>query len=238
MKDLLLADLHLPNKASPYREAFLRFCAGPAREARRVFILGDLFEYWIGDHPSLQEHREEIAALQALSDSGVEVRVQHGNRDFMLGRAFEQATGTRLMPDEEIVELAGLPTLLAHGDIYCTDDEKYQRWRRFSRHPLAQWGYLHLSVARRRKIAGALRNDDNKRGKPEGIMDVNAETIANAFRRHGVARLIHGHTHRPCTHQLIVDGRACERIVLPDWRAERMEWLSASAAGLSLHRLE
>lgn len=242
MAELLLADLHLPPRssgqtadgASPYREAFLRFCLGPARKATQVFILGDLFEYWIGDDVSLAEYPEEIAALKALSNSGVKVQVQVGNRDFMLGNGFARATGATLLKDEVVVPLAGIPTLLAHGDSYCTDDVKYQQWRSFSRNPIAQWGYLRLSPERRRKIAGGLRNDDNKRGKAEGIMDVNAQAITAAFQRHGVTRLIHGHTHRPTTHLLSVDGRACERIVLPDWRAERMEWLKADAEGLSL----
>ncbi len=231
--DLLLADLHLQvakagatPEASFLSEAFLRFCAGPAREARRVFLLGDIFESWVGDDLGLADYRQEIAALRALSDSGVEVLYQTGNRDFMLGRRFAQASGAHRLPDEWVTPLAGQATLLAHGDQYCTDDIGYQRWRRFSRLPLAQWLYLRLSPARRRRIAGGLR--EGKRDKPASIMDVNAEAIAQAFTRHGVTRMIHGHTHRPMQHMHTVQGRACERIVLADWRRGHIEWLRAN----------
>ncbi len=233
MTTLLLADLHLPQEASPYREAFLRFCLGPARRAQQVFLLGDLFEVWLGDAVSLPEYPEEIAALQALTASGVRVAVQRGNRDFLLGKGFARATGTRLMADEEVIELAGTPTLLAHGDAYCTDDHGYQRWRRFSRNPISQWLFHALSEQQKRRIAGGLRSDTHKRRKPDGIMDVNTEAIDAAFRRHpSVTRMIHGHTHRPARHALSIDGRACERLVLPDWRPERMEWLKVKGEDL------
>lgn len=231
--DLILADLHLlaaSTEASFVNEAFLRFCAGPARAAARVFLLGDLFESWVGDDVSLADYPREIAALQALSDSGVEVLFQTGNRDFMLGKGFALAAGARRLPDESLHTLAGVPTLLAHGDQYCTDDVGYQRWRRFSRWPLSQWGYLRLSPARRRRIAGGLR--EGKRDKPVSIMDVNAQAIASAFVRHGVQRMIHGHTHRPAEHLLTVQGRACERIVLADWRVDRIEWLRVTPDAL------
>lgn len=231
MITLVLSDLHLPNTASPLREAFLRFCAGPARQAQQVFILGDLFEYWIGDDVGLLEYAPEIAALRALSDSGVQVQLQVGNRDFIVGAEFSKATGVRLMADEELHQLAGQATLLMHGDSLCTDDLAYQRWRRFSRRPLAQWLYRRLSVARRRTIAGGLRGDPAKRNKPEAIMDVNALAVEQALRRHGVQRLLHGHTHRPAEHALTVDGQPCLRVVLADWRPGFCEWLRVDAHG-------
>lgn len=243
--DLLLADLHLPVagppvsqqaflKASFLHEAFLRFCAGPARQARRVFLLGDIFETWIGDDIGLADHAEAIAALRALSDSGVEIHYQTGNRDFLLGHDFERATGAQRLPDEAVVTLAGQPTLLAHGDQFCIDDTGYQRWRRFSRNRFAQWLFRHLPVAWRRDIAGDLRrgSDSAKQAKPVTIMDVNAAAIEHALRRHGVLQLIHGHTHRPATHALNLDGRAATRIVLADWRPQHIEWLRADANGL------
>lgn len=232
--DLILADLHLQiplaaSKASFANEAFLRFCAGPARTAQRVFILGDLFESWVGDDLGLADYPQEIAALKALSDSGVELLYQTGNRDFILGRRFAAATGARSLPDEWVETLAGTPTLLAHGDQYCTDDIGYQRWRRFSRWPLAQWLFLRLPPQRRRRIAGGLR--EGKRDKPVSIMDVQGDAISAAFSRHGVTRMIHGHTHRPMAHALTVQGRACERIVLADWRPDRIEWLHVDEQG-------
>lgn len=238
MADLLLADLHLPvapdaHEASFLNEAFLRFCAGPARAAERVFLLGDVFESWVGDDLGLADYPREIAALKALSDSGVQLFYQTGNRDFLLGRAFERATGALRLADEHLEVLGGVPTLLAHGDQFCSDDVGYQRWRGFSRNRVAQWLFLRLPAARRRRIAGGLRDGSasSKRNKPQNIMDVNAEAIAAAFAKHQVTRMIHGHTHRPAEHQLDVDGQACERIVLADWRPERIEWLRVTGEG-------
>lgn len=239
--DLLLADLHLPvtaagaaHEASFLNEAFLRFCAGPARNAARVFLLGDVFESWMGDDLGLADYPREVAALKALSESGVEVWYQTGNRDFLLGARFAAATGAKPLPDEAVIALGGMPTLLAHGDQYCTDDLGYQRWRRFSRNRLAQWLFLKLPAARRRRIAGGLRDGSHnaKRVKTEAIMDVNATAIGRAFARHAVKRMIHGHTHRPASHRLQVQGQDAERIVLADWRAARMEWLRATPDGL------
>lgn len=244
--DLLLADLHLPiaaagaaPEASFLNEAFLRFCAGPAREAGRVFLLGDVFESWVGDDLGLADYPREIAALKALSDSGVALFYQTGNRDFLLGRDFERATGARRLADEQVETLAGVPTLLAHGDQFCSDDVGYQRWRRFSRNRLAQWLFLKLPAAHRRRIAGGLRDGSSqaKRHKPEAIMDVNPQAISAALARHGVNRMIHGHTHRPREHALTVAGRECERLVLADWRRDRIEWLQITPQGRSREQL-
>lgn len=234
--DLLLADLHLPplhgdGSAGPLNLAFRRFCDGPARQASRVFILGDLFEVWVGDDAGLDEHAEDIAALRRLSEAGVEVYFQHGNRDFIVGPAFVRATGVKLLPDLVCFEIGGVSTLLAHGDLFCTDDRAYQRWRRFSRNPLAQWLYRRLPLTRRRRIAGGLRNDLHKQRKPEAIMDVNEGAVRQAFRRAGVTRLIHGHTHRPAEHRHALGDRDGERIVLADWRPGRLEYLRADARG-------
>lgn len=228
---LLLSDLHLPNTPSPLRERFIAFLVGPAREAEAVYILGDLFEVWIGDAEGLADYRPEAEALRALRDSGVRLFYQHGNRDFMLGAAFAEAAGLELLTDPVIVDLAGEPTLLSHGDIWCTDDLAYQRWRRFSRNRLAQFIYRRLPRAWRQKVAGTARGDGT-RNKPAAILDVNAGAIANAFAEHGVARIIHGHTHRPALHLLDVEGRPVERLVLADWQADRCEYLQADASGL------
>lgn len=235
--DLLLADLHLPPRRGggaeePLGAAFRRFCDGPARRAQRVFILGDLFEVWVGDDAGLVEHAEDVAAIRRLVDSGVEVYFQHGNRDFIVGDAFARASGLRLLPDLAVFEIAGQPCLLAHGDLLCTDDAAYQRWRRFSRNRLAQWLYNRLPLSRRRRIAGGLRSDSHKQRKPEAIMDVNETAVREAFLQYQVPRLIHGHTHRPADHHYQIEGRHCERIVLADWRPGRLEWLRADSSGL------
>lgn len=230
---LLLSDLHLPNTPSPLRDTFLAFLAGPARAAQAVWILGDLFEYWIGDAEGLADYDDECQALRALADSGVTVHFQHGNRDFMLGRRFAQAAGLQLHADPLIVDLHGTPTVLSHGDLWCTDDRAYQRWRRFSRNPLAQAIYRRLPRAVRLKVAGEARAGSSRGDKPAAILDVSQAAIDTAFAQFGVGRIIHGHTHRPGRHTALAGRRQVERIVLADWRPGHCEVLRCDAEGLS-----
>lgn len=228
---LFLSDLHLPPQPSPLRDRFQRFLQGPASEAEAVYILGDLFESWIGDDVGMQQHAQELEGLKGLTACGVRVYFQHGNRDFMVGPRFFWQTGVQALPDPYRLELHGRATLLSHGDLFCTDDRDYQRWRRFSRGRAAQWFFLRLSRARREKIAGGLRtgSDQANRNKPEHIMDVNADAIARALAAHRVTQLIHGHTHRPGTYPV---GDA-KRIVLPDWREGVCDYLVFDATGMS-----
>ena len=234
MSVLLLSDLHLPLEPSPLREGFARFLAGPARQAEAVYILGDLFEYWIGDDAGLRDYAAEILQLRALADSGVPVRFMHGNRDFLVGRRFAAAAGVELLRDPLRLELDGVPTLLSHGDRWCTDDRAYQRWRRFSRNPLVQRAFGLLPESRRHRIAGAARKQSevDKSNKPEAIMDVNEAAVRQAFRAHGARRIIHGHTHRPAEHHYDIDGTPRERIVLADWRPGHREYLICADGGL------
>ncbi|MFT4047426.1 MAG: UDP-2,3-diacylglucosamine diphosphatase [Solimonas sp.] len=236
---LLLSDLHLPNEPSPLREGFLRFLAGPARGAEAVYLLGDLFEYWAGDDVGIEDYAPEVAALRALTANGVPVCFIAGNRDFLVGRGFSKATGVRLLGDPVVVELGGVKTLLSHGDIFCTDDRAYQRWRRFTRNRLAQWLFLRLPKAHRHAIAGNLRQRSgaDKRNKPSTIMDVSEATVVATMKRYGVTRLIHGHTHRPADHLLRVGLERAARLVLADWHAERMEYLSIDASEGFVRRL-
>lgn len=236
MSVLLLSDLHLPPAPSPLRETFLRFLQGPARQAHAVYLLGDLFEYWIGDDAGLDAYPAEVRALRALAERGVKLYALHGNRDFLLGKRFCQAAGLTLLPDPWVGMLEGTPTLLSHGDLYCTDDVSYQRWRRISRQPLVQWLYLRLPRARRERIAGGIRNDStaSQQTKPPEIIDVHPAAIEAAFRRHTVNRIIHGHTHRPAVHA--TSGQ--ERIVLADWRAHHCEYLELNPRGYTRHLLD
>lgn len=231
---LLISDLHLPLAASPLRDRFAQFLAGPARAASALYVLGDLFEVWIGDDAGLAEYGIERACLRALTCAGVPVYFQHGNRDFLVGKAFAAATGVDILPDPVIVELGGARTLLSHGDLWCTDDAAYQRWRRFSRNGMVQAVYGALPRGWRERFAGTVRahSDAGKQYKPADIMDVNDGAIRAAFRAHGVAQMIHGHTHRPATHDYEVDGRACRRHVLADWRPERCEALRVDGSGV------
>ena len=228
---LFLADLHLPREASPLRERFLAFLEGPAVHAGAVYLLGDLFEVWIGDDVGVHDYPAEVAALSALTARGVPVYFQHGNRDFMLGRDFFQLTGVQPLPDPCRIGLYGQPLLISHGDVFCTDDVGYQRWRRFSRLRWAQWLFMRLPVARREKISGGIKNTSAaaKRNKAENIMDVNAQAICAGMRQHGVKRLIHGHTHRPGSYVVDLPSGAAQRIVLPDWRPDVSDYLQVTA---------
>lgn len=209
----------------------MEFLEGPAREARQVFILGDLFEYWIGDDVGLRIYAREISRIAALTASGVEVFFMAGNRDFLVGKSFAEISGAKILPDPTVLMLDNGPALLSHGDIFCSDDVGYQKWRRISRNGFIQSVFLLLPRALRERIAGDLRNQSagNKAGKSAEIMDVNAATVGAAFQKHQIKRIIHGHTHRPAEHR---DAEGHERIVLADWTPSRMEYLEISPSGM------
>lgn len=238
---LFLSDLHLPpQQPSPLRERFLVFLNGPAREAKSVYILGDLFEAWIGDDVGLQIYAAEVAALSALCASGVAVYFLAGNRDFLVSDSFFELTGVIQLKDPHPLLIHNRPTLLSHGDIYCTDDGPYQRWRWFSRLKWAQWLFMRLPRSRRQKIALGLRNnsDSSKRNKAEHIMDVNSRALRLSMAQHGVTLLIHGHTHRPGTYPVDLPIAPAQRIVLPDWRLEEDREDGGSAASCDYLRFD
>lgn len=231
---LLLSDLHLPSQPSPYREAFIRFLDGPARQAKAVYILGDLFDAWIGDDIGLRDYAEECQRLKALMASGVPVWFQHGNRDFLVGERFAAACGVRLLAESEVIELPVGPTLVMHGDALCIDDAAFQRFRRCSQKRWLRALFLALPIALRRAIAGSLQQASHhaKAGKVESIMDVNPTEVRRVMKEHGVTRLIHGHTHRPAQHRFTAGETSMERIVLPDWRPDQIEYLVCDSEGL------
>ncbi len=213
--------------------AFEAFCAAPARAAAGVYVLGDLFDQWIGDDQLREPTATRVAAaLRALAESGVPVGVVVGNRDFLLGRRFTDAARATLLPEQVVVDVAGTPTLLMHGDEMCTSDLAYQRFRRFSHNRRWQHGFLALPYPLRRGIADWLRGRSRAAtsAKPEAILDVEPAAVDAAFRAAQVTRIIHGHTHRPAQHRLVVDGRPCERWVLADWY-DRGTYLEFDAAG-------
>lgn len=234
MSTLLLSDLHLPAHASPLRERFLDFLRGPARQAQRVFILGDLFEVWMGDDLGQRDYAAEISALRELSEHGVELGLMHGNRDFLVGSAFASASGVQLLSDPMVITLGGIPTLLSHGDAWCLDDVGYQRWRRVGRKAWVQALFLALPAQLRQGITQKLRERSSRaqQHKNMEIMDVQPAAVSEAFRQHGVNRIIHGHTHRPATHA----HAQGERIVLADWRTEHCEYLHLDEQGRCTRR--
>ena len=216
MRQLFISDLHLSEDRPQANEQFFRFLEEDAAGADALYVLGDLFEYWIGDEDLETPFNGVIAgSLRRLADAGTLVRVMHGNRDFLLGDAFCRASGAQLLADPTVID----STLLMHGDTLCTDDDDYQAWRRTARSADWQRQFLAQPLAERRATVQGLRDKSKEviQAKPAEIMDVNEGAVREALRRHGVARLIHGHTHRPGKHALEVDGRGCERWVLPDW---------------------
>lgn len=227
----LVSDLHLSPARPDIAAAFLRFLAADAPRAQTLFILGDLFEYWLGDDDLADPFNRSVAdALSQLGRRGTAVSLMHGNRDFLLGAEFCRQAGAALLDDPCRVNIAGTPTLLTHGDALCTDDVEYQAFRARTRDRQWQRSILRQSLAERRALAESLRehSDEAKRGKPAAIMDVNDAAVADLLRTHGYPRLIHGHTHRPARHEHQVDGRRCERWVLPDWYASGGGlWVSA-----------
>lgn len=219
MATLFISDLHIDASRPAITEQFLGFLRTEAQHAAALYILGDLFESWIGDDAPDAAQAAAIDGLQALKGQGVPCFVMHGNRDFLLSRQFCSMSGARLLPDPLIVTLYGEPVLVMHGDALCTDDRAYQRLRATVRDADWQRRFLNLSVAGRRTLADAARAGSRAHtaAVENTIMDVNAESVTTAFRAAGTTTLLHGHTHRPAIHSLEVDGRACRRIVLGDW---------------------
>jgi len=233
LSTLFVSDLHLDAAWPDVTTQFIAFLRREARVARALYILGDLFEVWIGDDDPDPAKREVLAALRELTASGVPCFVMHGNRDFMLGERFCRDTGCRLLADGTVVELDGERVLLMHGDVLCIDDVSYQRLRRIVRNPLARWIFRHLSLAQRERLAGRLRAGSRMHttATAPAIMDVNDMAVRDAFRRSRVHTLIHGHTHRPAVHRLDIDGAPVRRIVLGDWHrtGSVLDWTSSGA---------
>jgi len=237
-KTLFISDLHLDPGSPEIAKQFLGFLDGEARAAAALYVLGDLFEVWLGDDDPDPANREIVTALRRLTDGGVPCFVMHGNRDFLLGERFCQETGAWLLDDGTVIDLHGERVLLMHGDVLCTDDVSYQRLRRIVRHPVTRWVFRHMTLGQRRALARKLREGSRMHvgeTAPE-IMDVNAAAVTEAFQRAGVRTIIHGHTHRPAIHELVVGGSGARRIVLGDWYTQGsvLEW---SRAGFELRAL-
>jgi len=216
---LFISDLHLDARRPDITAQFLDFLHGEARDAEALYILGDLFETWIGDDAVDPDQALAIAGLRELTGSGVPCFVMHGNRDFLLGEGFCAQSGAALLPDPFVLTLYGEQVLVMHGDALCTDDRSYQRLRATVRDPGWQQRFLALTPAQRATLASAARDGSKAHtaGVGEMITDVNGDSVATVLRGAGVTTLLHGHTHRPAIHALEVDGRARRRIVLGDW---------------------
>lgn len=238
MRTLFVSDLHLDAQHPEISRQFLAFLAGPAVEADALYILGDLFEVWIGDDDPEPEKRRIVEGLRALTARGVPCYVMHGNRDFLLGKRFCADTGCRLLEDPTIIHLHGTRVLTMHGDALCTDDRSYQNLRATVRDPVWQRMFLALSPQQRQMLADEARAGSKAHIEQSmsSIMDVNPGAVEAAMRGAGVTLLLHGHTHRPNVHRFELDGAPATRIVLGDWHEQGsvLEW---DDHGFELHGL-
>jgi UDP-2,3-diacylglucosamine hydrolase len=219
---LFIADLHLEDSTPERTEWLVDFLAGPARKAAAIYILGDLFEFWIGDDALSATAQQVAKATAALHAAGVPGYFMHGNRDFLLGERYASAASLQLLPENQVIDLFGTPTLLLHGDSLCTDDLEYQAFRQQSRDPAWQAAILAMSIEERLRMAQTARSAsiEHTGSTSMDIMDVNREAVSSAFRKHNTLKMIHGHTHRPATHLVDLGDSTAERIVLAAWYRE------------------
>jgi len=225
---LFISDLHLEESRPDITEAFLGFLDGTASGVDQLYILGDFFEAWIGDDERTPLQEQIAAALRKLRDSGTDIFLMHGNRDFLIGEDFCKRAGATLLDDPTVIDLHGTPTLLMHGDSLCTADVEYQKFRANMRNPQWQQMILQRPLEDRQQMARQLREISmaKNQGKEEFIMDVTPEEVIKDMEAHGVQHMIHGHTHRPAVHELIANGLPAKRIVLGDWD-KNVWWLEA-----------
>jgi UDP-2,3-diacylglucosamine hydrolase len=219
MTTLFISDLHLEADRPEIGEQFLEFLGDEAADAEALYILGDFFEYWVGDDDPDEYYASIKHSLRAFTDTGVPVYFMHGNRDFMIGERFAAETGVTILPDPFALELYGKSVLLSHGDALCTDDTEYQQMRAMTRNP--EWQAMMLEKPLEERIAIAkharARSEERNKTLAESIMDVNPDAVSKTIAEHGVEILLHGHTHRPGIHGVEVGDRFAKRVVLGDW---------------------
>jgi UDP-2,3-diacylglucosamine hydrolase len=219
MTRLFVSDVHLDADAPEALEQFLDFLRTRVADAEALYILGDLFEAWVGDDDPDPAKARVCEGLRALTARGVGCFILHGDRDFLIGRDFCHRTGSRLLADPVVADLDGERVLLTHGDALCTDDHSYQELRSTVRTPEWQRRFLALPLANRELIANQARTGSKNhiaRAIPN-IMDVNQDAVSTAYRATRVRRIIHGHTHRPAVHETLIEGEPAQRMVLGAW---------------------
>jgi len=219
MTTLFISDLHLHESRPAITRLFLDFLSGEARQADALYILGDLFEAWIGDDAPTKHDKTVMEGMAALSEAGVPSYFMRGNRDFLIGEDFARNTGFEILPDPTVIQLHNEPVLLMHGDSLCIDDEEYMAFQRVVRSEAWQKDFLSKSLEERLEFAKRARAESAARGQEKAmeIMDVNKPAVERAMQQAGVRRFIHGHTHRPAIHDFELDGQTAQRIVLGDW---------------------
>ncbi len=216
---IFVSDLHLDDSRPTITSLFLNFLKESATKAEALYILGDLFEVWIGDDNISSLSHQIATGLNQLRQKGTPIYLMHGNRDFLMGKEFENASGCTIIPDPTLINLYGIGTVLLHGDTLCTDDIEYMDFRTMVRNPEWQKEFLDKPLPERKDIASDLREQSKEMtlAKPMDIMDVNQQTVEEVLKKHNVQQMIHGHTHRPDTHTFLLNSVTAQRIVLGDW---------------------
>ncbi len=238
-KTWFISDLHLDPSRPRIFTLLHEFLDNIEDKADALYILGDLFEFWVGDDiahsPLGSPYLPLIQHLKKLSDTGIKLYFMQGNRDFLIRQDFINRIGGELLPDTHLINLYGTPTLLLHGDTLCTDDKGYQRMRALFRNKLIQWLYLSLPIEKRVKRAQSIRKVTRKQAqeKSDKILDVNQQAVENIMYDNHVMQMIHGHTHRPATHKFELNEGKAKRIVLGDWH-DKASFVVADAEGLEL----
>lgn len=219
MTILFISDLHLSAERTDITDCFLTFMKEETKGIDALYVLGDLFEMWIGDDDDSPFHQQIKSAFKQLTDSGVPCYFIHGNRDFLVGKRFSLETGVQLLPEHTVIDLYGNPTLILHGDTLCTLDDDYQRYRKKVHNRFIQWLFFRLPLSYRQKIGNKLRSNSSMTNetKQQDIMDVTPEEVEKVMADYQVLAMIHGHTHRPDVHSLTVDSQPALRTVLGDW---------------------
>lgn len=236
MATLFIADLHLQQQEPAVTAGFLHFLKREAIHANALYILGDFFDYWVGDDDPQPLHQQIAASLRQLQQQGVPCYFLPGNRDFLLGKCYAERCGMTLLPQENVITLYNQRILFLHGDTLCTDDQIYQRYRKRVHNPIIQGLFRSLPLAMRIKIAAYMRQKSqiSNSSKDEYIMDVNQDAVIDALQRHQVNCMIHGHTHRPAIHTLTLpDGQTAQRAVLGAWHS-RGSMIQADENGIKL----
>ena len=236
---IFISDLHIALEKKEITRRFLSFLENRALQAHAVYILGDLFDAWIGDDDNTPPNKSIKKSLKQLTSAGTAVYLQLGNRDFLLGKQFAEETGVTLLGDYKVMNLFGVNTLLTHGDLLCSDDIAYQEFRAKSR--ADEWMQNVLSKPLLLRLLAArwyrFRSHFHKRKKTQDIMDVNQQTVVDVMKQHDCLRLIHGHTHRTAVHDFEIDGNGAQRFVLADWKRSSAEILCWNAGGFSIETL-
>ncbi|MDX2427023.1 MAG: UDP-2,3-diacylglucosamine diphosphatase [Cycloclasticus sp.] len=233
-----ISDLHLTRDRPENTQRFLAYLESLDSSVSDLYILGDLFDVWVGDDDTTPPNEQVRKQLKKVTGNGARVYFLAGNRDFLIGEQFFNDTQITCLQDEQLIDLFGVKTLLMHGDLLCTDDLEYQQFRQLTHNPAWQQAALAKPLEERLALAQHYRQEShlNKSGKSMDIMDVNPIAVIDAFERHGVQRLIHGHTHRPGIHTHEANNKPAQRFVLAEWddKASVLEW---SESGYRLIKL-